>query len=33
MDVNHGYFYMDTVDAKKIAPALLAACEYAEKDN
>lgn len=31
MDVNHDYFYMDTVDAKKIALALLAACEYAEK--
>lgn len=31
MDVNHDYFYMDTVDAKKIALAILAACEYAEK--
>ena len=30
MDVNHDYFYMDTVDAKKIALALLAACECAE---
>ena len=33
MDINHGYFYMDTVDAKKIALALLAACEYAEKEQ
>jgi len=30
MDVNHDYFYMDTVDAKKIALAILAACDYVE---
>lgn len=33
MDVNHGDFYMDAEDAKKIALALLAAADYAEKER
>ena len=33
MDVSHGEFYMDMEDAKRLALALLAACEYAEKEQ